>query len=184
MADYFGNLLIEPRTLEHRAANFRLAVELIRQAQQEHGIEDTLVVVRERPANLDGVVGGSPGCRWLGTGGPLPKRPGRMRRSAKSDVFEAIRWKGCKRLETAELRPVRGGQSLKCLVSASASAAKLERAVFQTTVDERRAKVRAAWNLAPSETLTHYPAAVRRARELIAGYYAQMDTRGPMDIAR
>jgi len=45
MADYFGNLLIEPRTLEHRAANFKLAVELIRQAQQEHGIEDTLVVV-------------------------------------------------------------------------------------------------------------------------------------------
>jgi hypothetical protein len=50
MADYFGNLLIEPRTLEHRAANVKLAVELIRQAQQEHEIKDTLVVV-ERTGN-------------------------------------------------------------------------------------------------------------------------------------
>jgi transposase len=45
MADYFGNFLIEPRKLEHRAASFKLAMELIRQAQQEHDIQDTLVVV-------------------------------------------------------------------------------------------------------------------------------------------
>ena len=31
MADYFGNLLLEPRTLEHQAANFKLAIELVRQ---------------------------------------------------------------------------------------------------------------------------------------------------------
>ena len=45
MADYFGNLLIEPRTLEHRAVSFKLAIELIRQVQKEHDIQDTLVVV-------------------------------------------------------------------------------------------------------------------------------------------
>jgi transposase len=45
MADYFGNLLIKPRTVEHRAASFKLIMELIRQAQQEHDIQDTLVVV-------------------------------------------------------------------------------------------------------------------------------------------
>jgi len=50
MADYFGNLLLEPRTLEHRAANFKLAIELIRQAQTENGIQDTLVVI-ERTGN-------------------------------------------------------------------------------------------------------------------------------------
>jgi hypothetical protein len=33
MADYFGNFLIEPRTLEHRAASFKLVMELIRKAQ-------------------------------------------------------------------------------------------------------------------------------------------------------
>jgi transposase len=45
MADYFGNFLIAPRKLEHRAASFKLVMELIRQAQQEHDIQDTLVVV-------------------------------------------------------------------------------------------------------------------------------------------
>ena len=45
MADYFGNVLIEQRTLEHRAVNFKLAIELIRQVQKEHDIQDTLVVV-------------------------------------------------------------------------------------------------------------------------------------------
>lgn len=50
MADYFGNLLLEPQTLQHRAANFKLAIELIRQAQTEHGIQDTLVVI-ERTGN-------------------------------------------------------------------------------------------------------------------------------------
>src|SRR6476659_5932488 len=50
MADYFGNLLIEPQTLQHRAVSFKLAVERIRQAQQERDIQDTIVVV-ERTGN-------------------------------------------------------------------------------------------------------------------------------------
>ncbi|HEV7225695.1 MAG TPA: transposase [Pirellulales bacterium] len=50
MADYFGNLLIGPQTLQHRGASFKLAVELIRQAQQKHDIQDTIVVV-ERTGN-------------------------------------------------------------------------------------------------------------------------------------
>ena len=50
MADYFGNLLLEPRTLQHRAANFKLAIELIRQTQKEHDIQDTIVVL-ERTGN-------------------------------------------------------------------------------------------------------------------------------------
>ncbi len=45
MADYFGNLLIEPQTLEHRSAFFKLAVEQIREAQEQHNIQDTIVVV-------------------------------------------------------------------------------------------------------------------------------------------
>ena len=35
MADYFGNLLIEPQTVEHQSAFFKVAVEMIRQAQQQ-----------------------------------------------------------------------------------------------------------------------------------------------------
>jgi transposase len=50
MADYFGNVLIEPQTVQHRGACFKAAVELIRHAQQQHGIQDTLVVV-ERTGN-------------------------------------------------------------------------------------------------------------------------------------
>ncbi len=50
MADYFGNLLIEPQTLEHQAGCFKLAVQLIRQAQEQHNIQDTIVVV-ERTGN-------------------------------------------------------------------------------------------------------------------------------------
>ena len=50
MADYFGNLLIEPRTLQHRAANFQLAIELIRQTQEQHNIQETIVVI-ERTGN-------------------------------------------------------------------------------------------------------------------------------------
>ncbi|MCP4896304.1 MAG: IS110 family transposase, partial [bacterium] len=50
MADYFGNLLIERRTLEHRAAFFKLAVMQIREAQQQHDIQDMIVVV-ERTGN-------------------------------------------------------------------------------------------------------------------------------------
>ena len=50
MADYFGNLLIEPRTVEHQSVFFKVAVEMIRQAQQQHDIRDTIVVV-ERTGN-------------------------------------------------------------------------------------------------------------------------------------
>lgn len=50
MADYFGNLLIEPRTLEHQNPFFKVAVAMIRQAQQQHEIQDTIVVV-ERTGN-------------------------------------------------------------------------------------------------------------------------------------
>ncbi|MCA9167932.1 MAG: transposase [Planctomycetales bacterium] len=50
MADYFGNVLIEPQTVEHEAVFFTLAVELIRQTQQAHDIQDTIVVV-ERTGN-------------------------------------------------------------------------------------------------------------------------------------
>lgn len=45
MADYFGNLLIEPQTVEHQAAFFELAVEQIRQVQEQHTIQDTIVTV-------------------------------------------------------------------------------------------------------------------------------------------
>ena len=46
MADYFGNLLIERQTLEHQAAFFKEAVAQIREAQQRHDIQDTIVVER------------------------------------------------------------------------------------------------------------------------------------------
>ena len=50
MADYFGNVLIDQQTLEHRASAFKLAIAEIRAAQQEHDIKDTIVVV-ERTGN-------------------------------------------------------------------------------------------------------------------------------------
>jgi len=50
MADYFGNILVEPQTVEHQGPFFRSAVELIRQTQQQHDIQDTIVVV-ERTGN-------------------------------------------------------------------------------------------------------------------------------------
>ena len=50
MADYYGNLLIQPRTVEHQAGFFKLAVELVRQAQKQHNIQETIVVV-ERTGN-------------------------------------------------------------------------------------------------------------------------------------
>jgi transposase len=50
MADYYGNLLIEPQTLEHQGPFFKSAVELIRQVQRQHHIQDTIVVV-ERTGN-------------------------------------------------------------------------------------------------------------------------------------
>ena len=46
MADYYGNLLIQRQTLEHQAAFFKLAVAQIRQAQQQHNIQDLIVVVQ------------------------------------------------------------------------------------------------------------------------------------------
>ncbi len=50
MADYFGNILIDPQTLEHQGPYFKAAVELICQAQRQHQIEDLIVVV-ERTGN-------------------------------------------------------------------------------------------------------------------------------------
>jgi transposase len=50
MADYFGNLLIEPQTLEHKAAHFKLAITRVRETVAQHGIQDTIVVV-ERTGN-------------------------------------------------------------------------------------------------------------------------------------
>lgn len=50
MADYFGNVLIAPQTLEHQGAFFKAAMELIRQTLQEHHIQDTIIVV-ERTGN-------------------------------------------------------------------------------------------------------------------------------------
>ena len=45
MADYFGNLLTQPQTLEHQTGCFKLAVETIRQAPEQHHVQDTIVVV-------------------------------------------------------------------------------------------------------------------------------------------
>jgi transposase len=45
MADYFGNVIIPPRTLEHQAAFFKIAFTLIREAQEKHNIEDLVVSV-------------------------------------------------------------------------------------------------------------------------------------------
>ena len=51
MADYFGNVMIPPQTLEHQAAFFKIAIALIREAQEKHNIEDIIVSV-ERTGNL------------------------------------------------------------------------------------------------------------------------------------
>jgi hypothetical protein len=45
MADYFGNVLIEPQVLQHLGASFKLAVEQIHQVQHKHDIQDLIVVV-------------------------------------------------------------------------------------------------------------------------------------------
>ncbi len=50
MADYFGNILIPPQTLEHQGPFFKAAMELVRQTQLQHHIEDTIIVV-ERTGN-------------------------------------------------------------------------------------------------------------------------------------
>jgi hypothetical protein len=57
MADYFGNLLIERQTLEHKAAHFKLAITRIRAALDQHGIQDTIVVVERTAVTI-----------WLQTG--------------------------------------------------------------------------------------------------------------------
>ena len=59
MADYFGNLLIKPQTVEHQGVFFTLAAEMIRQAQQQHDIQDTIVVVERTellPASQTGIL--------------------------------------------------------------------------------------------------------------------------------
>ena len=50
MADFFGNVLIEPQRLEHQADRFRIAMQIIRDTQQAHDIQDMIVVV-ERTGN-------------------------------------------------------------------------------------------------------------------------------------
>lgn len=50
MADYYGNLLIEPTTLEHQQVHFQIAIEMIRDMQRTHGILDMIVTV-ERTGN-------------------------------------------------------------------------------------------------------------------------------------
>lgn len=46
MADYFGNLLNEPRTLGHQAGHFDAAVQMIRHALGQHGVQDPIVARR------------------------------------------------------------------------------------------------------------------------------------------
>ena len=50
MGDYLGNVLLGPRTLEPQPMHSGAACEMIRQTQQEYGIED-LVVTIERTGN-------------------------------------------------------------------------------------------------------------------------------------
>ena len=45
MADYFGNVIVPPRTIEHKAAFFKIAFTLIREAQVKHNIQDLIVSV-------------------------------------------------------------------------------------------------------------------------------------------
>jgi transposase len=50
MADYFGNLLIEPRTVEHQAPALQVAVQQVKDAVSKHNIRDLIVTV-ERTGN-------------------------------------------------------------------------------------------------------------------------------------
>ena len=50
MADYFGKVLIPPQTLTHQAAFFKMAVAQIREAREQHDIQDMIIVV-ERTGN-------------------------------------------------------------------------------------------------------------------------------------
>ncbi len=45
MTDFFGDVLIEPATVEHTAGHFQNAVARVRLAAEEHGIQDMIVVV-------------------------------------------------------------------------------------------------------------------------------------------
>src|SRR5580692_9241360 len=45
MTDFYGNILIPPTTLEHRAPNFRQAIALIKEHLTRHAIADLIVVV-------------------------------------------------------------------------------------------------------------------------------------------
>ena len=40
MVDFFGNVLIEPQRLEHQSDSFRIAIQMGRDAQLEHHIQD------------------------------------------------------------------------------------------------------------------------------------------------
>lgn len=55
MADYYGNLLVEPTTVEHQSGQLQLAIATIKQAQLQHGIQDMIVTV-ERTGNYHLVV--------------------------------------------------------------------------------------------------------------------------------
>ncbi len=45
LADFYGNILLQPTTLTHSRGNFAAAVDRIRQAQTEHDLRDLIVVV-------------------------------------------------------------------------------------------------------------------------------------------
>ena len=50
MADYYGNLLIEPNTVEHQSAPLQHAIANIKQSQLQHHIQDMIVTI-ERTGN-------------------------------------------------------------------------------------------------------------------------------------
>jgi transposase len=50
MADFLGNVLIEPRTLRHTRGHLAAAIALVREAVQRHGLKDLIVTV-ERSGN-------------------------------------------------------------------------------------------------------------------------------------
>lgn len=45
MADFLGNVLLEPRTLEHRQGHFAAAVALVRRTAEQHGLRELIVTV-------------------------------------------------------------------------------------------------------------------------------------------
>lgn len=50
LADFFGNVLIEPVEVPHTKAGFRAAVERLRQAIHDHRLDDLVVAVERTPA--------------------------------------------------------------------------------------------------------------------------------------